>query len=230
MAFGIDSIDGTWVSLEALGRDDKLDLHVGDWVEISDDAAVLAGSPEPLLHVEEVDVPGRRVRLSEEPTGNRGRVAAHHPILRRWDPRQGALDLDGGALVIKEGRWISLEDGVQVWFGAKGEYRAGDYWLIPARTLTGDVEWGRDAAGRPLLSPPEGIRYHYAPLAWITEGGKVTDLRHVFPALTRTPGAAQEGAGTGTPTQETSPDTPGPAVFEHADAEQDADDITGEAT
>jgi len=41
---------------------------------------------------------------------------------------------------------LTLADGVQIQFqksdpdGPAETYRTGDYWLIPARTATGDVE------------------------------------------------------------------------------------------
>ncbi|MBC6461725.1 DUF6519 domain-containing protein [Actinomadura sp. HBU206391] len=191
VAYAIDSVDGAWVTLAAFGRDDKLDLHVGDWVEVGDDASAMADEPAPLLEVEEVDVSGRRVRLSDEPADDRGRIAARHPLLRRWDHRRAsgrdAPDLDQGAVTISEGDWVDLEDGVQIWLRQGGEYRAGDHWLIAARTLTGEVEWPRDATGRALLRPPEGIRDHYAPLAWVTQSDEVQDLRHLFGPLTAGP-------------------------------------------
>jgi len=46
--------------------------------------------------------------------------------------------------------------------GGKNTYRTGDYWLIPARTATGNVEW---PDGKAL--PPKGVDHHYAPLARI---------------------------------------------------------------
>src|SRR5262249_44452524 len=65
--FPIREIDGVWVTLGSLGRDDKLDLHVGDWTEVTDDASASRGEPAPLLQVVELDVAGRRVQLSGEP-------------------------------------------------------------------------------------------------------------------------------------------------------------------
>jgi hypothetical protein len=70
-----------------------------------------------------------------------------------------------------EGTWLSLEDGVQVQFqkaaaGGTNLYRTGDYWLIPARTATGDVEWPTGTSGA-LALPPNGVDHHYAPLAVI---------------------------------------------------------------
>jgi Family of unknown function (DUF6519) len=56
--------------------------------------------------------------------------------------------------------WIDLEDGVQIQFSAGGEYRTGDYWLIPARVATGNVEWPQDDDLNPQPLPPHGIEHH----------------------------------------------------------------------
>jgi len=185
--FPVSIIEGTWVTLAALGRDDKMDLNVQDWVEVVDDAYLARGIADPLLQVTAVDVAGRRVQLSAEPDPAVGQIAARHPYLRRWDQQaptgSGVPQLWDGALQIAEGAWVDLEDGVQVWFKSGGTYRTGDYWLIPARTLTGDVEWPRDANQTPLLSPPAGVAYHYAPLAWIIQDGHALDLREQFKTL-----------------------------------------------
>jgi hypothetical protein len=186
--FPISDIDETWVTLAALGRDDKLDLHIDDCVEVVDDAYLARAAAHPLLQVAEVDVPGRRVRLTSEPRRDVGRSSDRHPYLRRWDHQaggsRGAPRLVHGALQITEGSWIDVEDGLQVWFAPGGRYRNGDYWLIPARSLTGDVEWPRDVSGRPLLEPPDGISRHYAPLAWITHHARrPADLRDQFTPL-----------------------------------------------
>ncbi|MGW3622061.1 DUF6519 domain-containing protein [Streptomyces sp. NPDC000880] len=201
VTFPVDEIDGTWVELASLGSDDKLDLNVGDWVEFVDTAYINRGEPLPLLRVEEVDLPGRRVRLSGEPDPAVGRRPELHPFLRRWDHRsasrsgssrtkQGAPKLRGGALRIEEGGWLPLEDGVFVYFEPGRTYRPGDYWTAPARTATGNVEWPTDAARRPLLQAPAGNQVHYAPLAWVLGEGSVADLRLAFgPLATAIPAA-----------------------------------------
>ena len=65
--------------------------------------------------------------------------------------------------------WIELEDDVQ--FTPSGDpnnasrYRAGDYWLIPARVVTGDVLWPKESQGGRQVAkalPPHGMDHHYA--------------------------------------------------------------------
>jgi hypothetical protein len=89
--------------------------------------------------------------------------------------------------------WMTLEDGVQIQFQKRdtpNQYRTGDYWLIPARTATGDVEWplSKTHSGQHVALPPHGVEHHSAPLAIIQYsdgkvGNKITDLRLVFTAL-----------------------------------------------
>ena len=180
VAFGISSIAENIVTLTNAGRDGKLDLDVGDWVEIVDDAYTARGVPAKLLRVTDIDTERLRVELSGGRDPSVGGLAARHPFLRRWDHQ--STKLDDGALALSEDGWLDLEDGVQVWFAKDGVYQPGDYWLIAARTLTGDVEWPHDVRGRPLLRAPHGIRHHYAPLARV-HGDGVDDLRMVFRPL-----------------------------------------------
>jgi hypothetical protein len=87
--------------------------------------------------------------------------------------------------------WIELESGLQVQFTA-GTYKSHDFWLIPARAASADaqsgtLEWPLDAAGKPLLQAPAGIRHHYCRLAVLRfDGAKITsvdDCRNLFPPL-----------------------------------------------
>ncbi|MDQ1021496.1 DUF6519 domain-containing protein [Streptomyces afghaniensis] len=189
VVFAVDELDGTWVQLASLGHDDKLDLDVGDHVEFVDTAYASRLEPLPLLRVEELDLPGRRVRLSAEPAPGVGRLAHLNPYLRRWDHHGGpkrkgrSTALRGGAVPVTEGEWLPLEDGVEVYFAKGGTYRTGDHWIVPARTATGSVEWPVDAARRPLLQGPAGIARHFAPLALIKGEGSAVDLRLAFGPL-----------------------------------------------
>ncbi len=170
----------TTVILENLGRDDRFGLSENDWVEIQDDDYVLLNSAGTLLQVQSIDSSNLTVTLAGTPalTVNMKK----HPLLRRWDqsagdPAQGGLQLgsDNAALIVEATRgsaWLNLEDGIQIQFqpapqGSTNQYRTGDYWLIPARTATADVEWPTDATGTPRALPPDGVDHHYAPLAMI---------------------------------------------------------------
>ena len=175
MVLPIGSLTDRLVTLEHLGRDDRLGLQVGDLVEVMNNDYALRGSAGTLLEVEEIDTGNLRVTLNAAPDPALGEDTTEHPLLRRWDhgsssARDDELELQDGAIPLEEGVWIDLEDGVQVLFqpatdeGTPNAYRAGDYWLIPARTATGDVEWP-GALGQPEARPPHGVEHHYAPLA-----------------------------------------------------------------
>jgi len=68
--------------------------------------------------------------------------------------------------------WIDLEDGIQVMFSPGGVYRSGDYWTMPARVATGQIEWPStpDANGVEVNDAvaPEGVEHHYAPLGTVS--------------------------------------------------------------
>jgi hypothetical protein len=196
----------TTAVLETLGRDDRFGLSEGDWVEVQDDRSVLSNAAGNLLQVQSIDRSAMMVTLSGTPGIEVGKDLALHPLLRRWDhvegdPTEGGLQLgsDAAALVIEdsEGLWLELEDGVQIQFqkppadGPAEVYRTGDYWLIPARTATGDVEWPREknAQGKdvPLALPPHGVEHHYAPLGVVAlDGrGRITDCRKQFDSVVK---------------------------------------------
>jgi Family of unknown function (DUF6519) len=186
----------TTVLLENLGRDDRFGLTEGSWVEILDDNYVLQNTAGTLLQVESINSGNLTVTLVGTPPTNLD--LTKHPLMRGWDqtfgdPAQGGLQMghDDAALTM-DGTWLSLEDGIQIQFqsaaqGSTNLYRTGDYWLIPARTATGDIEWptGTDGA---LALPPDGVDHHYAPLAVInvTGSGVVVEVlcQHQFPELT----------------------------------------------
>lgn len=109
----------------------------------------------------------------------------------------GGLVLQNGAALIVEGigdnKWLILEDGIRIQFQNDATYRTGDYWLIPARTATGEVEWP-SSEDNPLSVPPHGIEHHYAPLAVISVGAdgtileeNIDDCRCTFQPICQTP-------------------------------------------
>ena len=188
VVFGILSLQGAVAKLASLGRDQTCSLKAGDWVEIVDDTSELLARPRPLLKVLEVD-PVEATVILTVPEGMTQPVfdatSTTHPLLRRWDQKSNVIQ-------VQESRWIDLEDGVQVWFEQGGDYKIGDYWLIPARTAIGDVLWptvpGPDGKPKPKAQPPNGIAHHIAPLRRIEvdAAGHVIcgeDCRCVFPTL-----------------------------------------------
>ena len=187
----IRKISGKEIDVDDLGPDDVLGFASGQWVELSDDALELAGQPGQLAQIDAIDLGLRRITLLTAPaplaaTAD-GVDPALHPKLRRWDQGDGAT-ADGVAI---GAAWVALEDGVEVQFGGSG-FRTGDYWTIPARTATGEIEWPPFAIPNqsPEAQPPRGIRHHYCRLALLafdtgTESwGVVEDCRHPFPPLT----------------------------------------------
>ncbi len=181
------------ITLGNLGRDSRFTLRSGDWVELLDDDYVLQNRAEPLLQVVEVDPVEMRVTLSAAPKYRPD--LNKHALLRRWDQRAGDESKGGlrinekteGAALIEPGEWLTLEDGIQIRFEAGATYRSGDYWLIPARTATGDVEWPQED-GQPVPLPPHGVTHHYAPLRLINinSGGDIElgeDCRYIFAPL-----------------------------------------------
>lgn len=163
----------TTVTLERLGLDDKSDLMQGDWVEIADNQEDLRDGIDPLLQVDKIDPDKILVTLKGVPVSNIGDDKSPL-LLRRWDHRRSVSKTKpsaSGVFPVTEGQWIDLENGVQIFFAPaeKGAetYRSGDYWLIPARVATGDVEWP-GPANDPAALPPFGVRHHYAPLGIVT--------------------------------------------------------------
>ena len=182
----------TTLTLASLGRDDRFSLHEKDWVEIQDDDYVLLNRAGTLLQVASVDRTALQVTLTGIADSTVGNDQSKHPLLRRWDhqqgdPAEGGLTLgpDNAALIQENSgdMWLELENGVQIQFqpaiGPANQYRTGDYWLIPARTATADVEWPtetvKDSSGSlvttPLSKKPDGIKHHYATLGTFTVDG-----------------------------------------------------------
>ena len=109
--------------------------------------------------------------------------SSKHPFLRRWDQSNANKVTPQGVMTLATDNWIKLEDGIEVKFSIEvaGRVRRGDYWLIPARHVTGDVEWpkltddngniSKDLENNPIPKalPPLGTLHYYAPLAIINE-------------------------------------------------------------
>jgi Family of unknown function (DUF6519) len=183
---GAQVTDVDEITVTSLGRDDVLGLAPGDWIELTDDTHELGGSPGELLRI--TSIAGNVLTVDTSSSGSLdGTQYPAGPKVRRWDDPSGARTV---AVVNTNDGFVSLEDGVEVRFEAGRHYETGDYWLIPARTANGDVDWPENGASpvAPLARPPEGIDHHYCKLALLslTAGTwqTVEDCRNLFPPLT----------------------------------------------
>lgn len=176
----IESVNGSIITVTDVGKDKVLGFANGQWVEIVSDESTLKNTPSKLIQIL-VDPDTREITLpSSIPPDITGNLK-----LRRWDQSVPEATADG--LPASSG-WINLEDGVQVSF-SEGTYQAGDYWLIPARTTTGEIEWPPYKIPNlsPVEQPPLGIKHYYCRLALLkVKSGKIEafDCRPLFPSLT----------------------------------------------
>lgn len=205
------------VTLDDLGRDDsRFALSVNDWVELVDEDNILMGLPG-LLY--QVSAPPDAIEMTVTLTPSSvaksaGQADFSGKLLRLWNyrgstaqnTRAGEAKLaDDGALKVKEGSWFELEEGIQIQFQPSKQslkqgavpYRTGDYWLIPARTITGNVIWPQmptpkssssqsQTNANPAFLLPHGVEHHYAPLAYINSDGAVPEnasLQYQFKSL-----------------------------------------------
>jgi hypothetical protein len=182
----IEKISGKEITVHDLGPDEVLGFKNGQWVEVSDDALELAGKPGQLVQIDSIDTTGRKILLKSAVTllgaGADGVDKARHPKLRRWD-QDGVVSITNG--------WLKLENGVEVQF-SNNQFKTGDYWLIPARTATGEIEWPPYEVPNktPQVQPPLGLKHHYCRLALLSldEQKKAwvvsDDCRKLFSPLT----------------------------------------------
>jgi photosystem II stability/assembly factor-like uncharacterized protein len=169
------------VRVSHVGRDAAVGFGPEQLVEITDAGRMLRGDPGVLAEIDEVQ--GRTLILSS--VGKAPLTMADFPvdpIVRRWEGK-GTIALD---------TWSELEDGVFVEFTAGDDpadaFRTGDYWTLPARTLSGRVEWPQ-TGGVPRFEDRHGPRRQRTPLAVVTRKAgvwqDVRDCRRLFPPLTK---------------------------------------------
>ena len=182
IAARIESIDSNRINI---GGDSQAEFATGQWVEITDERNTLQGIPG--IFVKLNNVQGDNLYVTEWP--NNQPVTRESlgtiPTVRLWDSEQAIT------VTQPEGNegYIQLNNDLEVKFES-GNYRTGDYWLIPTRTSQ-TVEWSQDKAN------PHGISHHYSPLALLLcDGSKwelVEDRRAIFSPLT---GVVSQSGGT----------------------------------
>jgi hypothetical protein len=180
------AINGSTIAVNSLGPDANLGFQVGQWVELTDDTYEFGptpNSPGTLYQIQNIqsaesvtlNVPQGQ-QITVDPTRN--------ARMRRWDQSGTSATANGIALSEQP---IQLENGIQVQFGGN-IFNSGDYWTIPARTATGNIEWPQ---GESL--PATSIQVYNAPLAtvFVPQGQPAgstsvqwTDTRQRFSPLT----------------------------------------------
>lgn len=173
----IVTVSGSTLTVSDLGKDDILGFAGGNWVEIVE-AEPSAMTPV-LFQIDAIKPELKQIELKSSAIAFQGKTKLK---LRRWDVQGNSME--AGIPVATS--WANLENGIQVQFSA-GTYKAGDYWLVPARTATADIEWPRDSVNNSIAQLPRGTAHYFCKLALIrVVNGVVTinDCRPRFPALT----------------------------------------------
>jgi len=182
----IESVSGSTIIVDSLGPDANLGFQANQWVEISDDTYLFGETPNQpglLYQIQSVDPTGPSMTLATP-------VAPVDPSrnarVRRWD--QTGVGATSGGIALQAGTWIALENGIQVSFGT-GSYQTGDYWTIPARAASGQIEWPPSSSDGQFFQPPTSILVYNAPLACIhwdpnAQQYKIEDCRRLFSPLT----------------------------------------------
>ena len=167
------------VDLDILGRDNRYGLCVNDWVELTNDEIEFGQKVLPLAQIMKIDPALGRLTLIN--TDNTTADFSRCTMLRRWDQTENSnkVNKEGTINIEKEGdedeyekdSWILLERGIKIQFQPGGNYRKGDYWLIPARVATGDVEWPKQEGKEvPEARSTDGIKRHRAALGVVIGG------------------------------------------------------------
>ena len=185
----VTQVSGSSVNVDNLGFDANLGFATGNWVEIRDDSYTFgynANQPGELCQINSISA-GHPPLL-----GLSTQISAIKPEnnaqMRRWDQYGPGNSTNGIPLPIND--WLELENGIKIQF-QEGNYVSGDYWLIPARTATGNIEWPPLDSDGQFYQPPHNTSIYRAPLAcvhWDTgqEQFTVEDCRRFFPSLVDT--------------------------------------------
>ena len=151
----VSVVDKT-ITVSSAGRDPQMGFVVGQWVELRSETQTVRGEPGSLYYITRV----QGNELTVDSTTPLPTIEEEEKwIVRRWDSQAGNSQ-EGVLQILND--WILLENDIKVKFQTDtGKiYKTGDYWLIPARKLSGKIEVPTET-----WLPPHGILHHYAALA-----------------------------------------------------------------
>jgi hypothetical protein len=186
----VASIASSRITLTAPGKDVALGFVEGQWIELIDDRDEWNATPGVLVPITKVDDLVLTVDPAQAiPSGSLSLFVPdqeYHPKARRWH----SVGVTTATIPATNDGFLPLEDGVEAKF-ENGTCKTGDYWVIPARTDHGDVEWPQDSAtpSNPVPQSPKGIVHHFCRLAVIKVDGsgavtREDECRTLFPPLT----------------------------------------------
>jgi hypothetical protein len=194
----VTGVNGAIVTVNSLGPDANLGFQVNQWVELIDDTNLYGDTPNQpgvLFQIAALGPNNLQVTLSAAPNVNPSLNAR----MRRWDQQGNSAQPSGIPLSSAP---MTLEYGIEIDFSKDGNYVSGDYWTIPARASSGQIDWACGRNGDPFL-PPDYFAIYQAPLACVEQSAssaappagadpalllrveyRVQDCRITFPTLT----------------------------------------------
>jgi hypothetical protein len=184
----VTGTSGYQVYVDSLGFDANLGFCPGQWIELTDDSYEFGQTPNQPGNLYQIDtIFPDQLYVTLKQSVPAGTVdPTKNARMRRWD-QFGSSAVSGG-VPISVSSPAPLENGIEVQF-TNGKYVSGDYWLIPARTAKGEVEWPPCESNGNPCQPPYHIEIYRAPLANLQfddkkNGVVAYDCRSLFPALT----------------------------------------------
>jgi hypothetical protein len=193
----ITGVSGADVTVASLGPDANLGFQSGQWVEISDDTYLFGNPPNQpgtLYRIKQIYPESLTITMT---TSVLPVALSRNPRLRRWDQAGAAAQSSG--VPLSTSIPIDLENGIQVRF-APGSYNAGDFWTIPARAASGQIEWPPCGSDGQPFQHAQYAKVRAAPLACIhynagaSQPFTVDDCRRLFSPLTELTPPAQPSA------------------------------------
>lgn len=148
------NVKGDTVIVPGTGQGGILNFNRGEFVEVVSDQTELSGQPGKLAQITRVDTLTNQLTLNSS-LGSDGEQIK----IRLWDGKGEISELD---------TWLPLDAGIRLQF-SRGTYNRGDYWLIPARTSTKEVEWPpyENPNIHPIPQLRHGVEHRYIRLAHI---------------------------------------------------------------
>ncbi|MDB9341161.1 MULTISPECIES: DUF6519 domain-containing protein [Cyanophyceae] len=176
----IKNITGNTIEILNVGRDDLQSFQPNQWVEIIDEEQELKNQPGKLFRLQKVF--NKQLDVVGNPREEQFAGKKNLKVIG-WQEDQKTKKAE----INVSSDWMELEQGIYIQFDAESTYKTGDYWLIPARAYTKDIDWPYDDKEQPIKQRSPGIKHHYSPLALLKyRNGNFThlrDYRPTFPSL-----------------------------------------------